>query len=119
MGRRIVIAFAACMSLVIPAGTRASANAAESTPGPAATRAAEPATSKTVVIPVEGMSCMACVARMKKALGAVAGVSEVRVNLVERNARIRFDPSRASPDRLADAINGLGYRAGTPAEVRL
>ncbi len=72
---------------------------------------------KSVVIPVEGMSCVACTARVKKTLSSIAGVTEVKVNLAERTARVRFDSTRVSPDRLVTAINGLGYRAGTPAEV--
>jgi copper chaperone CopZ len=83
---------------------------------------APPATAeqkeKTVVIPVEGMSCVACTASVRKTLSSIAGVTEVKVNLVERNARVRFDSKRVSPDRLVDAINRLGYRAGVPAEVR-
>lgn len=72
---------------------------------------------KTVLIPVEGMSCVACAASVKKALTSLGGVSKVEVNLAERNARVRFDSTRVSPDRLVAAINGLGYRAGVPAEV--
>ena len=72
----------------------------------------------TVVIPVEGMSCVACAARVKKTLTSIAGVGDVEVSLAERNARVRFDPSRIAPDRLAAAINGLGYQAGTPTEAK-
>jgi len=84
--------------------------------------AAHPAVSqevmKTVVMPVEGMSCSACVARVKKALNSIDGVSDVQVNLVERNARVRFAPSRVSPERLVAAVNGLGYQAGSPREAK-
>ncbi|MCM2257577.1 MAG: heavy-metal-associated domain-containing protein [Vicinamibacteria bacterium] len=73
---------------------------------------------KVVQIPVEGMSCAACVARVKKTLAAIGGVAAVDVSLVERRARVRFDPSRLSPDQLVAAIKGLGYRAGAPAEAR-
>lgn len=73
---------------------------------------------KTVVIPVEGMSCVACTARVKKTLTSIAGVGDVQVSLAERNARVRFDPSRLAPDRLVAAINGLGYNAGTPTETK-
>lgn len=72
---------------------------------------------KTVVIPVEGMSCVACAARVKKTLGSIAGVGDVRVGLAERSVRVRFDPSRLAPERLVAAISGLGYHAGTPREV--
>lgn len=76
------------------------------------------ANMKVVQIPVEGMSCAACVARVKKTLTSISGVSEVEVSLVERRARIRFDPSRLSPEQLVAAIKGLGYQAGAPAEAR-
>ena len=76
------------------------------------------ANMKMVQIPVEGMSCAACVARVKKTLTSIGGVSDVEVSLVERNARVRFDPSRLSPDQLVAAIKGLGYQAGAPAEAR-
>jgi len=71
-----------------------------------------------VVMPVEGMSCSACVARVKKALNSIDGVSDVQVNLVERNARVRFAPSKVSPDRLVAAVNGLGYQAGPATEAK-
>lgn len=83
-----------------------------------ATQVAKEANTKVVQIPVEGMSCAACAARVKKALASVGGVSHVEVSLVERRARVRFDPGRAAPDQLVAAINGLGYRAGAPAEAQ-
>lgn len=73
---------------------------------------------KIVVMPVEGMSCVACAARVKKGLKEIDGVADVEVNLAERNARVRFAPSKLSPNRLVAAVNGLGYRAGAPREVR-
>jgi copper chaperone CopZ len=75
------------------------------------------ANMRTVVIPVEGMSCVACAARVKKALSSIAGVGDVHVSLAERNARVRFEPSGLTADRLVTAINGLGYHAGTPREA--
>lgn len=73
---------------------------------------------KTVIIPIEGMSCSACAARVRKTLTSIDGVSGVEVNLAERNARVRFDPSKLSPDRLVSAVNGLGYHASTPTEAK-
>lgn len=73
---------------------------------------------KTVIIPIEGMSCSACAARVKKTLTGIDGVADVEVNLAERNARVRFAPSKLSPDRLVSAVNGLGYEASAPAEAR-
>lgn len=78
----------------------------------------EEASMKTAIMPIEGMSCTACAARVKKALTAIAGVSDVEVNLSERNARVRFDPTKLSADRLISAVNRLGYRAGAPEELK-
>ncbi len=77
---------------------------------------AAPATgvTKTAVIPVEGMSCMSCVARVKRTLAKIDGVEEVTVSLEKREARIRYIEGKVTPARLAEEINSLGYRAGTP-----
>lgn len=79
---------------------------------------ARAADMKVVFIPIEGMSCSACAARVKKTLISMEGVAGVQVDLARRNARVRFDPSRLAPDRLVTAVNGLGYRAGAPAEAK-
>jgi copper chaperone CopZ len=70
--------------------------------------------TKTVVIPIEGMSCPSCVARVKRTLTAIEGVVEVHVELAQRSARIRYIDGRVTPDRLTAAINNLGYKAGIP-----
>jgi copper chaperone CopZ len=72
---------------------------------------------KTVVIPVEGMVCVACAATVKGALKSIAGVSHVEVNLEKRTAQVTYAPDKLSPDRLVEAINKRGYRAGVPKEV--
>ncbi len=82
--------------------------------------AAQPAAKsdlKTVVIPVEGMACIACAASVKRALKVIDGVSEVEVNLERRTAQATYAPSKVAPDRLVAFINKLGYRAGIPKEV--
>lgn len=71
-------------------------------------------TMRTVRIPVEGLSCVACAARVKKTLKTMAGVDEVEVHLGERHARVRFDSRHVTAERLVAAINELGYSAGAP-----
>lgn len=73
---------------------------------------------RTVRIPVEGMSCVACAARVKKTLKAISGVDEVEVHLGERNVRVRFDAQRLTPGALVAAITELGYSAGTPVPAQ-
>lgn len=72
----------------------------------------------TVLIPVEGMSCVSCAARIKRRLASMNGVGEVEVSLGERHARVRFDPRRVSSDGIVAAINDLGYHAGVPVEAK-
>ncbi|MDC0684472.1 heavy metal translocating P-type ATPase [Sorangium atrum] len=60
-------------------------------------------------LPVEGMTCAACVRRIERALLAVPGVSDAKVNLVTRTATVTFDPSAASTKTLVAAIESAGY----------
>ena len=70
---------------------------------------------RTMIIPVEGMACIACAASVKRK--AIDGVSDVEVNLEARSARVTYAPAKVAPDSLVAAINKLGYRAGTPKEA--
>ena len=75
--------------------------------------AGDPA-AKRLTIPIEGMSCAACAARVKKTLKNMPGVQAVRLNLEHRNAEVIYLDGQQSPERLVAAINQLGYKAGTP-----
>jgi len=68
--------------------------------------------AQTISIPVEGMSCVSCAARVKRTLKGIEGVQHVEVSLERREAIVRFSPEKATPERLESAINKLGYRAG-------
>jgi copper ion binding protein len=67
---------------------------------------------KTVSVPVEGMSCVSCAARVKRTLKGIDGVQHVEVSLERREAVVRFVPDKVTPERLEAAINELGYKAG-------
>jgi len=77
---------------------------------------AQPPTSlqptRVVTIPIEGMVCLACTARVKSTLKAINGVAEVEVNLADHDARVEYVDGKVSPEELVSAINRLGYRAG-------
>ena len=61
-----------------------------------------------VSLNVEGMTCATCAGRVEKALAALPGV-QASVNLADERADIRYDPARANPEALADAIERAGY----------
>ena len=67
-----------------------------------------------VSIPVEGMSCMSCVASIKRTTTAIEGVKDVKVDLAGRSARIEYAPDKTTPEQIASSISGLGYKVGTP-----
>ncbi len=71
---------------------------------------------KSVKIPVEGMSCGSCAARIKKNLVAIDGVLAASVSFDEKSAIVQYDGAKLAPNRLVSAISGLGFKAGTPIE---
>ena len=75
--------------------------------------------SKTLVnIPVSGMTCAACQARVQRALSKVPGVSDAAVNLMTNTARVDFDTDVTDAEHLVDAIRATGYGAELPREER-
>lgn len=61
------------------------------------------------VIGIEGMSCGGCVASVERALKALPGVSDVKVDLAARNATVDFDPAQTDLTQLKQAIEEAGY----------
>ncbi len=70
-----------------------------------------------LTIPVGGMTCASCVARVEKAIAAVPGVEDATVNLATERATVRF---AGTPDAgaVAEAIERAGYEAGAPLDAR-
>jgi Au+-exporting ATPase len=61
-----------------------------------------------LTIPVAGMTCASCVGRVERALKAVEGVRDARVNLATERADIDASPE-VTRSRLVDAIETAGY----------
>ncbi|MGH8746247.1 MAG: copper ion binding protein, partial [Burkholderiales bacterium] len=59
-------------------------------------------------LPIAGMTCASCVARVEKALAAVPGVQAASVNLATEAATIKRAPS-VTIDALAKAVQRAGY----------
>lgn len=70
---------------------------------------------ESITIPVTGMTCAACQARVQRALTKAPGVDSAAVNLMVNNAAVTYDPAVTSPERLVDAIRETGYGAELPA----
>lgn len=64
---------------------------------------------ETKVLPIEGMTCASCVAKVERAIGEVAGVSSVAVSLPLLQAQI--EGRALSSADLAAAVAKAGFRA--------
>ncbi|TQD25011.1 heavy-metal-associated domain-containing protein [Methanolobus vulcani] len=60
-------------------------------------------------IKIEGMMCGHCQANVEKAIGAIEGISEVKVDLAAKQATVTFDPDVASLDAIKAAVTDAGY----------
>jgi len=60
-------------------------------------------------LPIEGMTCAACVTRISKGLSKLDGVAQADVNLAAARATVRFDSSKLDRSALAAKIESLGY----------
>jgi len=60
-------------------------------------------------IPVKGMTCAACVARVERAIGKLPGILSVSVNLATEKAFVEYLPDTVSLSRIRQAIREAGY----------
>ena len=70
-------------------------------------------TCQQIDLRVGGITCPHCPPTIEKAVGSIAGVTSAHVNLVNKLARIVYDPSRAKVTDILRAIRSVGYRVGT------
>ncbi|GGK16777.1 copper chaperone CopZ [Caldalkalibacillus thermarum] len=64
---------------------------------------------KEVTLKVEGMSCAHCVSAVEKSVGALEGVSDVKVNLDQGLVEVKFDDSIVSVEKIKETIDDQGY----------
>ena len=72
---------------------------------------------RTIRIPVSGMTCAACQARVQRTLQRQPGVVDAGVNLMMHDATVRYVPDAVTPDQLVAAIRDTGYGAELPPAV--
>ncbi|WP_293573368.1 heavy metal translocating P-type ATPase [Phaeobacter sp.] len=70
-----------------------------------------PAAEATVVLALQGLTCASCVARAERALNAVEGVVEAKVNLANETARITYLTGITHSEELRTAVGAAGYEA--------
>ncbi|TAJ08595.1 MAG: heavy metal translocating P-type ATPase [Nitrospirae bacterium] len=79
--------------------------------------AAAKSAAETLTIPIEGMSCASCVAKIEQGLGALRGVTKASVNLATEQATVDYLPAVVSPADIHQTISSLGYKPVTPTAM--
>lgn len=72
---------------------------------------------KQLELPIEGMTCTACAARIEKNLNKLPGVRAV-VNFANEKARVEFDDTATLPEELVRSIEKAGFHVA-PQSVQL
>jgi len=76
-----------------------------------------PAGPDPVTLPVEGMTCASCVARVERALRRVPGVADASVNLAAETVAVRGTAALAT---VRDAVVNAGYAVpATPVDLSI
>lgn len=68
--------------------------------------------SRTIIIPVEGMTCFTCELTVSLTLKKMDGVIDARSSAKRGNVEVVYDSKRTNISRLIEAINKTGYKAG-------
>src|SRR5512136_877657 len=67
--------------------------------------------SQRIDLPITGMSCASCAAKIEKELSHVEGVSKATVNFAAEKATVVFHPSQTAVSHLIEKVKDLGYGA--------
>ena len=74
-------------------------------------------THSTLELPIDGMSCAACAARIERRLNTLPGV-EAAVNFAGEKAVVSFDPDQVTPAELVERVTKTGFKV-IPRTVEL
>jgi P-type Cu+ transporter len=73
--------------------------------------------NETIALPVKGMSCASCSARIEKKVGELDGVSLAKVNFAAEMATVEFDPEKISAEQFPEEIKKLGFEVPSVHET--
>ncbi len=64
---------------------------------------------RRVTVPIAGMTCAGCVARVESVLNNIDGVAESRANLANHQVSIAYNPNRVDISKIAHEMEIVGY----------
>ena len=91
-----VLLVASVLALLTPVPSRAADQPS--------TKSANQAATQTCTLKVSGMTCASCDVAVRLAAKSVPGVKTVNVDYPKARADVTYDPSKTSPQAIADAI---------------
>lgn len=65
--------------------------------------------TETVMMKIEGMTCIHCQKRVTDTLKALKGVKSAEVSLEDKTARVQYVPSKIDPAAMTKAVTDAGY----------
>jgi len=72
-----------------------------------------PSVPVNITFDVEGMTCGSCEAAIVESLMAMDGISSANATHSSGKVEATYDPSKATPEKMAAAIDRLGYTTGS------
>ena len=66
--------------------------------------------TEKISLPVEGMTCASCVARVEKSIKKIDGVEDVAVNLASEKATLSIDNSKVNIEEIKKVVEDAGYK---------
>jgi Cu+-exporting ATPase len=70
-------------------------------------------TTERLELPIDGMTCASCAARIERKLNKLDGVT-ASVNYATEKAAVEYDPAEVTPAALVEAVEQVGYSARLP-----
>jgi Cu+-exporting ATPase len=72
--------------------------------------------TRSLDLPIDGMTCASCASRIERKLNRLDGV-EASVNYATERASVAFDPALVQPAALLAAVEAAGYHATLPGDA--
>lgn len=71
----------------------------------------ESVANRTIVIAVEGMTCVGCEPHINETLKALNGVASSEASYQNKNVKVVYNPNQISLEQIKRAIDEIGYKA--------
>lgn len=69
------------------------------------------ASSREVVLYVEGLTCEGCAWQIRETLQKVDGITDIQTTVANKRVVVTYDPQRATPATARQALEQVGYKS--------